>query len=201
MKMLFFAILISSQPSLAKNLIKETKLKTGKSTYQVVVEIPSGTNAKWEANKQTGLLEHDKKNGKKRYIQYLPYPFNYGFFPQTLLKKHEGGDGDPLDVAIISNSKKRGTVLNVRPLGVLVMKDRDEIDDKILAVEVDSKVFKNVYTLQDLNSKFPGISNIVETWFNNYKGQGKMENLGWKDEKYAVKRISVAAKSFKKHSK
>ena len=182
------------------HLLKDTPLHAKSDLFQTVIEIPAGTSEKWEANKASGEIEHDTQNGKKRIVQYLAYPFNYGFLPQTLLNKEEGGDGDPLDIAVLGESLSRGSVLQVRILGVLVIKDRGETDDKVLAVPADSKIFAEVHTLKQLNAKFSGITEIVETFFSNYKGRGKMKSDGWRDEGYAKALIEKAAKGFAKHS-
>ena len=194
---LLIALMISlPQISKAAHLVRDTPLTVAKDVFSVVVEIPAGTNQKWEVNKKSGELSHDIKNGKKRIVQYLAYPFNYGFFPQTLLDKSEGGDGDPLDVAVVGAAVKRGTILQVRPIGVLVVKDRDEIDDKVLAVPVDSEIFKNIKTLNDIDKNFVGITTIMQIFFDHYKGPGQMEIKGWKDEQYARDLIKKAAKGF-----
>ena len=52
---------------------------------QVVIEIPTGTTAKWEVDKSDGLLHWQIKNGNPRIVEYLGYPGNYGMIPRTLL--------------------------------------------------------------------------------------------------------------------
>ena len=60
----------------------------------VVVEIPAGTNAKWEVDKTDGALRWEFRDGKPRVVDFLGYPGNYGMIPRTLLPKEEGGDGE-----------------------------------------------------------------------------------------------------------
>ena len=60
-----------------------------------VVEIPAGTNAKWEVDKATGGLHWEQKDGRPRVVQYLAYPGNYGMIPSTSLPYEIGGDGEP----------------------------------------------------------------------------------------------------------
>ena len=50
-------------------------------------------------------MEKDYKDGKERIIQFLPYPGNYGFIPETL-----AGDGDPIDVIDLDESEQRGAL-------------------------------------------------------------------------------------------
>ncbi len=59
----------------------------------VLIEIPQGSNVKYELDKEENVIKVDR-------ILYTAmfYPFNYGFIPGTLEE-----DGDPLDVLVISN--------------------------------------------------------------------------------------------------
>ena len=82
-----------------------------------LLEIPAGTKQKWEVNKNSGLLEWEEKNGKKRIVKFLGYLGNYGFIPQTL-----GGDGDPLDVIDLDESKPRGSVVETKLLEEYILK-------------------------------------------------------------------------------
>ncbi|MEC7394112.1 MAG: inorganic diphosphatase, partial [Verrucomicrobiota bacterium] len=50
-------------------------------SYNLFIEIPAGTQQKWEVNKRSGKLESEEKDGKKRVVKFLPYPGNYGFIP------------------------------------------------------------------------------------------------------------------------
>jgi inorganic pyrophosphatase len=80
----------------------------------VVIEIPTGTTAKWEVEKSTGHLKWEFVDGVPREVSYLGYPGNYGMIPRTLLPKELGGDGDPLDVIVLGPAVKRGTVLKTK---------------------------------------------------------------------------------------
>ena len=100
----------------------------------VVVEVPAGTTGKWEVTKPEGELRWEVRDGKPRVVQYLGYPANYGMIPRTLLPKDLGGDGDPLDVVILGNAVPRGSVIPARLIGVMIMIDAGEQDDKLIAV-------------------------------------------------------------------
>ena len=99
---------------------------------QAVVEIPAGTNKKIEVNTETSAFEIDQKNGKDRVIDFLPYPGNYGFIPSTYSDPNTGGDGDALDVLIISefliisfiipNLPLALSLKSIEPLGLVVLK-------------------------------------------------------------------------------
>jgi len=58
------------------------------------------------------------------------YPFNYGFIEETL-----ADDGDPVDVLILSyESILPGSLIRVKPIGVLEMEDEAGKDEKVIAV-------------------------------------------------------------------
>ena len=76
---------------------------------QAVVEIPAGTNRKIEFDKEDHIFKTDQRNGKDRIINFLPYPGNYGFIPSTKSNVEKGGDGDALDVLILSERLETGT--------------------------------------------------------------------------------------------
>jgi inorganic pyrophosphatase len=92
----------------------------------VLIEVPlGGQPIKYEMDKEAGTLVVDR-------FLYTPmaYPGNYGFVPHTLSE-----DGDPIDV-LVCNTRQLipGCVINVRPIGVLIMQDNAGQDEKILAV-------------------------------------------------------------------
>ena len=145
---------------------------------RVVIEIPTGTTEKWEVDKSDGKLHWEVKNGKRRIVQYIGYPGNYGMIPQTLLSYENGGDGDPLDVLVLGPPIKRGEIVQARLIGGLSLLDGGEQDDKLIAV-MENTVFQSVSSIENLDQKFPGVLSIIETWFVSYKGQGKIESSGF----------------------
>jgi inorganic pyrophosphatase len=137
----------------------------------VVVEIPAGTSHKWEVTKPGGRLALERVDGRVRRIRYLPYPANYGFVPQTRSDPASGGDGDPLDVVLLGDAAPCGSVHCARVVGVLRLVDDGERDDKILAVAAGS-AFDGVTNVDALRADFPGVVDILETWFTRYEGVG-----------------------------
>jgi len=109
----------------------------------VFIEIVPGDTVKYEIDKPSGHLKVDRPQQFSNVCPTL-----YGFLPQTycgervaaLSQARTGretrGDGDPLDVCILTeNTFPRGDVLlRARPIGGLHVLDHDEADDKILAV-------------------------------------------------------------------
>lgn len=138
-------------------------------TFHAVIEIPAGTNKKIEYNHRTKEFEQDSKNGKKRKIQFLPYPGNYGFIPNTISDKNIGGDGDPIDVLVISESVSSGTVLEVQVLGAIELIDEGEIDLKVIAIPTTkSEQLIGCTSLKQLKEEYPEILEILSTWFVSY---------------------------------
>ncbi|MEM1322299.1 MAG: inorganic diphosphatase [Bacteroidota bacterium] len=155
-----------------------------------IIEIPAGTNAKVEFDVEEKRFAVDQEYGRDRIINFLPYPGNYGFIPGTLMDKERGGDGDALDILVIAPSVETGTLVEVRPIGALMLRDREEIDTKIIAVPLDSAL--NVIAADDYQTfvvKYHAAHQIIQNWFLNYKGPGEMELLGWRDEQYAMREI------------
>ncbi len=172
-----------------KNYYKIPTYNTA-TTINAVIEIPAGTNLKTEYNPSTNKFNTDPKNRKTRIINFLPYPANYGFIPSTLMDTIRGGDGDALDILVISEHVPMKTVLEVIPIGIIVLRDRGEIDNKILAVPAD-KDFQiiSATSFKDLENDYPELLNIIQRWYLSYKGPGKIEFIDWKDEKAAMKEI------------
>ena len=167
-----------------KHLVNEIPLYDHRGNIQAVIEIPAGTNEKWEVNKSSGQIERDSLNGAPRSINYLGYPANYGFVPQTLLSKDLGGDGDPLDAIILGSTKPRGTIVSSKVLGVLQLSDQGEQDDKLILVDVKSPMAA-VNSLQELEENHPKILMIIRDWFLNYKGTGVMISHGYAEKSRA----------------
>lgn len=156
----------------------------------VIVEIPAGTNHKIEYKTATGFSNDTLLGGATRVINFLPYPGNYGFVPNTLMDKERGGDGDPLDVLVICESVPSGTRLAVKPIGALLLRDRGEIDTKIIAVPADSslRVF-SPENFMELALEQDAARSIIESWFLNYKGPKQTELIRWEDETYAWREV------------
>ncbi|RLF17128.1 MAG: inorganic diphosphatase [Thermoprotei archaeon] len=138
------------------------KLPPGKNPpddIYVIIEIPKGSNVKYELDEETGAIFVDR-------VLYTAmfYPFNYGIVPQTLMP-----DGDPVDVLVISNEPfAPGTIVRVRPIGVLEMEDEEGIDHKIIAVPID-KVDPRFSNIKDVKDLPEAILNQIRHFFEHYK--------------------------------
>jgi inorganic pyrophosphatase len=153
-----------------------------------VIEIPSGTTAKFEVDDADGRMhwQLDRDTGAPREIDYLPFPVNYGMVPMTL-----ADDGDALDIVVLGRSIARGHVAKTRVIGVLMMGDDDERDDKLIAVSVEPELengFSRLHELSDLDEQYPAALAILELWFENYWGAGATNVIGWgdADEAHAI---------------
>lgn len=122
-----------------------------------VIEVPKGSRNKYEYSKTAGVIKLDR-------VLYSPlhYPGDYGFIPQSFY-----GDGDPLDILVMMNEPTfPGCVIEVRPIGMLRMIDKDQNDDKILAVPSTDPQFDDILDFDDLPRHFP---KEVEHFFLVYK--------------------------------
>ncbi len=183
-----------------RNYLTDIPAFTTDSMVNVVIEIPAGSNQKWELNKITGQIEWEKINPDSfRVINYLPYPANYGFVPQTLLPKASGGDGDPVDVFVLGPSIAREEIVKVRIIGIIHMLDKNETDSKLLAINTNEPGF-DVHSLQMLQQKYPGVVDILQLWLSHYKGPGKVKISDIKDEKDAIVYLKTAHIDYIKHS-
>lgn len=138
--------------------------------YRAIIEISAGTNHKIELNKTTNTFECDIIDGKDRIIDFLPYPANYGFISNTLMDTSMGGDGDPLDIFLISESVPTASEIDFIPLGIIYMYDENEADYKILAVPRDStKQIIKAKNFNQLQTDYPKIIEILKIWLTEYK--------------------------------
>lgn len=155
-----------------------------------VIEIPAGTNHKIEYDKKDFKFKVEKRNGKERIVEYLPYLGNYGFLPSTYMDPKIGGDGDALDVIVISESYSTASLVEIIPIGVLFLEDGGEIDNKIIAIPAkENEKIINVKSLDELKDKYPKSDEIIKIWFLNYKGKGIMKFIKWGDRNEAEAEI------------
>jgi len=163
---------------------------TEKGGINVIIEIPAGTNEKTEYNYSKKRFEVEEVEGKKRSIDFLPYPGNYGFIPSTYMDPEKGGDGDALDVLVLSETLKRGTIIEVKPLAILELLDDGEIDSKIIAIPIDTSLqIINARDYITFMVKYNAAQQIIQNWFLNYKGVGEMEFISWKNDVAAMAEI------------
>ncbi len=178
------------------NPVEQSKITYDLPTYganngiTAVVEIPAGTNKKFEYDPVVKQMLRDLENDIPRTINFLPYPGNYGFVPSTLSKLENGGDGDALDILVISEAIPSGTVVETLPIAILRLIDDGEKDSKVIAVPMSKKLkIIDALSYQDLLERYPQIPKIIELWFLNYNQNDISEVEGWGDENEALKEI------------
>jgi inorganic pyrophosphatase len=127
------------------------------SQFNAIIEIPLGSSNKYELDKKTGLLKLDRVLHSAVY-----YPANYGFIPQTL-----ADDGDPLDVLVLGAEPVYPlTLVAARAIGLMTMKDQEELDHKIVAVHVNDPEFNSYHDVHQLP---PHKLAVIKRFFEDYK--------------------------------
>mgnify|MGYP000846084885 FL=1 len=129
----------------------------------VIIEIPKGSSNKYEIDKETGLIALDRAN-----YSSAPYPFDYGFVPQTLWH-----DGDAIDVIVLTTFPLNpGILVAVRPVAVMDMTDSGDSDAKIIAVPVNDKRWEDTKDLSDINKhSLKEFTHFWETYKELKKGE------------------------------
>jgi len=189
-KCLLILILILVASCKSRQDLLATSLLSKNGNYQAVIEIPAGTNAKVEYDKDLRLFSTSLRNGKERIIDFLAYPANYGFIPSTYSDPANGGDGDALDIMILSSTLKSGDIVEFIPIGIIKMIDAGEEDFKIIGVPARRELRTiQAENYQQLSENYPGALNILETWFSNYDLEDNTVIQGWGDEKDAIQEI------------
>lgn len=172
------------------NMLLQLPAITPNGYLNAVVEIPAGTNTKYEIDKTTGEIRPDLRDGKPRRIDFLSYPLNYGFIPSTRMDPKRGGDGDPLDVLTLAESLPTGTVIEVIPIGLLLLKDLGEWDNKVLAIPADPALrIIRATNWTEFQMEYSAARHIIEQFFLHYDGPGVMTPCGWADEKAAMEEV------------
>ena len=122
-----------------------------------IIEIPKGSRAKYEIDKDSGLIKLDRVIFASMY-----YPLNYGFIPQTL-----GEDHDPLDIVVITQvTVVPLCIIPSKVIGVMQMIDRGEADDKIIAVAEQDPSVSHLEDVKDLPDHLRA---ELKHFFENYK--------------------------------
>ena len=135
------------------------------------IEICPFDLVKYEVDKTTGYLRVDRPHRTSSQ-----HPTLYGFIPKTycgdkvgaLMHEAERGDGDPLDICVISERpiSKTEILLNARVVGGLPMLDGGEADDKIIAVLQNDPLWASVDDISDLP---PALIDRMRHYFMTYK--------------------------------
>ena len=175
------------------------------------VEIVPTDTVKYELDKASGILKVDRPQQFSNVCPAL-----YGFLPRTYCaervaasaagrtgKRVEAGDGDPLDVCILSEKafSHGDFLLRARPIGGLLLLDRGEADDKILAVLEGDAAYGH---LHDVNELPRALVARLEHYFLTYKrapGADRVEQeiarVYGREEAYTV--IEASREDYRAH--
>jgi inorganic pyrophosphatase len=154
-----------------------------------VIEIPQGSRAKYEIDKESGLLKLDRIIYSSFY-----YPCNYGFIPQTY-----GDDKDPLDILVITSQPVQALCLmEAKVIGVMQMIDSGDADDKIIAVANTDPSVRHYNNIEEIPQHF---FDELRHFFEEYK---RLENKSvqvneFGDKATALASIEDAMKLYKEH--
>jgi inorganic pyrophosphatase len=153
-----------------------------------IIECPKGTQNKYEMSKNTNLIKLNRVLHSS-----VIFPEDYGFIPGTLAQ-----DGDPLDIFVLINAPTVPlTLIECKPIGVLIMEDEAGIDNKILAVAHGDPIHQNAENIDEVP---PHYLNEIQEFLRTYKN---LENpkysivKDWKDREYAYSVIEDSINAFK----
>ena len=157
-----------------------------------VIEIPKGSNIKYEIDAESGAVFVDRK-----LFTAMFYPCNYGFIPQS-----REDDGDPVDVLVLGNDAVIPmSVIRANPVGVLLTEDEEGQDSKVIAVPI-TKLDPSFSSVTNINSIPEYIRNQIKHFFEHYKEleKGKyIKVIGWRDKETAKKRICEAIDRYRNY--
>ncbi|MFZ5552195.1 MAG: inorganic pyrophosphatase [Bacteroidota bacterium] len=129
-------------------------------TVNAFIEIVPSDTVKYEIDKKSGILKVDRPQKFSNVVPAL-----YGFIPKTYCgnevakhcmkktkKKNIKGDGDPLDICVLSERviPHGNIIVQAIPVGGLRMIDKNEADDKIIAVMKDDAVYGQITDISQL---------------------------------------------------
>jgi inorganic pyrophosphatase len=126
-------------------------------SVNVIVEIPRGSQNKYEFDHQTNMIKLDR-----HLIVAMGYPAEYGFIPDTL-----GGDGDPLDALVLTEHPTfPGCLIESKILGMCIMTDEKGRDEKLITVPSYDPLWKDAKDIDDVPKH---ILNRISHFFTVYK--------------------------------
>jgi inorganic pyrophosphatase len=166
------------------------------------IEITPFDLIKYEVDKITGYMRVDRPQRTSSQPPTL-----YGFIPRTYCGRRvqsfspnsERGDGDPLDICVISERplNRAEVILSARVVGGLQAIDGGEADDKIIAVLENDRFWQST---QDVSELPEVLVNRLEHYFSTYKmtpgGESQMSIEGVFDREHALRVVAAAIEDY-----
>lgn len=156
------------------------------------IEIEQGTKNKYELDKETGMLILDR-------VLYTSthYPMNYGFIPLTYCD-----DKDPLDVFVLCSQPIHSlSLVRCYPIGIVKMKDRNEGDEKIIAIPFGDPQYNEYKDISELPKHiFDELKHFLRT-YKELEGKYVEVEDTICNHKEAENTISECIKKFNKNFK
>ena len=166
------------------------------------IEITPFDLVKYEIDKTTGYMRVDRPQRTSSQPPTL-----YGFIPRTycgqrvhaLSPQADRGDGDPLDICVISERPLDRTevILRARVVGGLQAIDGGEADDKIIAVLDNDEFWQNV---EDVSQLPDVLVERLRHYFSTYKmmpgdeAQMRIEKIY--DRNYALQVVAASIEDY-----
>lgn len=165
------------------------------------IEITPFDTIKYEIEKESGLMMIDRP---QKYSNVVPAL--YGFVPRTYCGKKtaefgkengmavEKGDGDPLDILVLSSHpiSKNGILVKAIPIGGIALEDRLEADDKIIAVLKDDPIYSEYKSIEALPK---AILEKIKHYFLTYKNLPEETSVCKISRMYGSKTAKIVIKN------
>ncbi|QJX45880.1 inorganic diphosphatase [Hymenobacter taeanensis] len=194
---LIFGVLVSSLGLVAGCRTDYADLPTyskERRLLQVVVEVPAGTNHEQYYDPAAHEFKPSQQAGIERVVEFLPFPGNYGFIPGTRASASASVLAEqPLQALVLAESEPAGTILEVIPIGVVLLDVDGTMEQTILAVPArpGQRILPDVADWATLMRRYPAVRQALGLWFQHRNPSDAVRIAGWKDEKYAEQQIKA----------
>jgi inorganic pyrophosphatase len=164
------------------------------------IEITPFDSMKYEVDKVSGYLRVDRPQRSS-----AQHPALYGFVPRTycgervceLAPVAKRGDGDPLDICVLSERSimRNEIIVPCRVIGGLQMIDRGEADDKLIGVLDGDYMWGDARDITDVPSV---LVERLQHYFLTYKlvpgqrAQAKITSIYGRNHAFKVVRAAIA---------